>query len=157
MRLGYLLTSFEGRISRKPFWLANIALIAILMVLAIAVFVILESRGTAVTDRLANRIGLIGLLILLYPYAALMVKRLHDRDRPGILAAVVLGPSLLVGITDALGITGGPNWNTLDYLLNGLVLLVSIWAIVELGFLRGTRGPNRYGPDPLEQRGVTRD
>jgi uncharacterized membrane protein YhaH (DUF805 family) len=26
---------------------------------------------------------------------------------------------------------------------------ISIWAIVVLGFLRGTRGPNRYGPDPL--------
>jgi uncharacterized membrane protein YhaH (DUF805 family) len=23
-----------------------------------------------------------------------------------------------------------------------------IWAIVELGFLRGTPGPNRYGPAP---------
>ena len=28
-------------------------------------------------------------------------------------------------------------------------LAVSIWAIVELGFLRGTTGPNQYGPDPL--------
>jgi uncharacterized membrane protein YhaH (DUF805 family) len=26
---------------------------------------------------------------------------------------------------------------------------ITIWAIVELGFLRGTIGPNRYGPDPL--------
>jgi uncharacterized membrane protein YhaH (DUF805 family) len=82
-----------------------------------------------------------------------MVKRLHDRDRPGILAAVFLGPSLLVGITDALGITGRGTWNTLDYLLNGLVLIVSLWALVELGFLRGTQGPNRYGPDPLERHG----
>ena len=23
-----------------------------------------------------------------------------------------------------------------------------IWAIIELGFLRGTDGPNRYGPAP---------
>jgi uncharacterized membrane protein YhaH (DUF805 family) len=28
-------------------------------------------------------------------------------------------------------------------------LAVSLWALVELGFLRGTAGPNRYGPDPL--------
>ena len=36
----------------------------------------------------------------------------------------------------------------------GIVLLVvaplSIWAFVELGCLRGTSGPNRYGPDPLK-------
>ena len=29
---------------------------------------------------------------------------------------------------------------------------ISIWALVELGFLRGTVGPNQYGPDPLEGR-----
>ena len=23
-----------------------------------------------------------------------------------------------------------------------------IWAIVELGFMRGTDGPNRFGPEP---------
>jgi uncharacterized membrane protein YhaH (DUF805 family) len=27
---------------------------------------------------------------------------------------------------------------------------ISIWAFVELGFLRGTPGTNRYGPDPLK-------
>ena len=26
-----------------------------------------------------------------------------------------------------------------------------IWGIAELGFLRGTTGPNHYGPDPLQQ------
>ena len=28
-------------------------------------------------------------------------------------------------------------------------LAISIWALVELGFLRGTQGDNAYGPDPL--------
>jgi uncharacterized membrane protein YhaH (DUF805 family) len=27
--------------------------------------------------------------------------------------------------------------------------LVTIVMLIELGFRRGTRGPNRYGPDPL--------
>jgi uncharacterized membrane protein YhaH (DUF805 family) len=36
----------------------------------------------------------------------------------------------------------------------GIVLLLAsaaltIWALVEFGFLRGTAGPNHYGPDPL--------
>ncbi len=26
---------------------------------------------------------------------------------------------------------------------------VFIWGIIEIGFLRGTPGPNRHGPDPL--------
>jgi len=29
-------------------------------------------------------------------------------------------------------------------------LAVTVWVIVELGCLRGTQGPNRFGPDPLE-------
>ena len=37
-------------------------------------------------------------------------------------------------------------------LVAGLIGLVCvIWGLVELGFLRGTRGPNRFGPDPLQR------
>jgi uncharacterized membrane protein YhaH (DUF805 family) len=34
-----------------------------------------------------------------------------------------------------------------------IALAISIWLFVEIGFLRGTQGPNRFGPDPL---GATR-
>ena len=34
---------------------------------------------------------------------------------------------------------------------------VSIWAIVELGILRGTIGANQYGPDPLPAGKATYD
>jgi len=27
-----------------------------------------------------------------------------------------------------------------------------LWLLVPLGFLKGTKGPNRYGPDPLEAK-----
>ena len=30
-----------------------------------------------------------------------------------------------------------------------MTLLVALWFLIELGFLRGTEGDNRYGPDPL--------
>jgi uncharacterized membrane protein YhaH (DUF805 family) len=29
---------------------------------------------------------------------------------------------------------------------------IAIWALIEIGFLRGTKGPNNYGPDPLLAR-----
>jgi uncharacterized membrane protein YhaH (DUF805 family) len=31
-----------------------------------------------------------------------------------------------------------------------LWLALAIWALIWLGCLRGTVGPNQYGPDPLE-------
>ena len=35
--------------------------------------------------------------------------------------------------------------------LIGFLPIIQIWAFVELGFLKGTEGPNRFGSDPLEQ------
>ena len=29
-------------------------------------------------------------------------------------------------------------------------IILTVWAIVELGFRRGTAGPNRFGPDPRD-------
>jgi uncharacterized membrane protein YhaH (DUF805 family) len=51
---------------------------------------------------------------------AVAVKRWHDRDKSGWWVLIVFVP--LIG------------W---------------IWAIAENGFLRGTPGPNRFGPDPI--------
>ena len=68
----------------------------------------------------------------------------------GYYAAILLGLILLNGLTDVLGITGNPlDANALDYILGIATLVVSIWFLIELGFLRGTQGPNQYGPDPL--------
>ncbi len=67
-------------------------------------------------------VGLLSLLFALaalYPWIAVGIKRCHDRNRTG--------------------------W----FLLIGLIPLVSIWLVVELGFLRGTVGQNQFGPDPL--------
>jgi len=58
-------------------------------------------------------------LFLLWPELAASVKRCHDRDHSGWFLLVSLIPIV------------GP-----------------IWLFVELGFLRGTVGPNKYGPDP---------
>jgi uncharacterized membrane protein YhaH (DUF805 family) len=39
------------------------------------------------------------------------------------------------------------NTITIIAIIAACVLLV--WLVIEIGFLRGTRGPNRFGPDPL--------
>jgi uncharacterized membrane protein YhaH (DUF805 family) len=89
-------------------------------------------------------------ILFLYPSTALMVKRLHDRNRPSYWAAFILVPMVLKSLTDLMGMTGDPlNQNALDYLLNIIVFVVSIWFFVELGCLRGTVGANQYGPDPI--------
>jgi uncharacterized membrane protein YhaH (DUF805 family) len=60
-----------------------------------------------------------GLILLLWVLLAISIKRWHDRDKPGWWA--------LMGCFPIVG------W---------------VWALVEAGCLRGTVGPNHYGPDP---------
>ncbi len=69
------------------------------------------------------------------------IKRLHDRDKSGWWLLLFY---LLSGVLDVIGMTG-----KLPFLFELGSVGISIWALVELGFLRGTAGANQYGPDPL--------
>ena len=33
-----------------------------------------------------------------------------------------------------------------------VIVAIWLWFFIELGFFRGTAGPNAYGPDPLEAK-----
>jgi uncharacterized membrane protein YhaH (DUF805 family) len=90
------------------------------------------------------------LAILLWGSAALIVKRLHDRDKSALWYPVFgLGPVVAYD----LGVQFSSNIsNQLSPAQTAFWLLSAalwIWAVVELGFMKGTEGPNRYGPDPL--------
>src|ERR1700730_7281164 len=74
---------------------------------------------------------------------AIGIKRLHDRNKSGWwLLLFYLGPAILsvvrVGLRAATG-SGG-----LRIVFSLASLAVSIWALVELGCLRGTVGANKY-------------
>jgi uncharacterized membrane protein YhaH (DUF805 family) len=147
--LGYLYTSFDGRINRAPYWLWSIILGIISLVVTIAAIYV---AGGAILepDTRTKTVMLFVQLVTLYPSAALMVKRLHDRNRPGYFAAFILVPLVLKSLTDALGMSGDPvNQNAIDYLFLLVFVVIGIWFFIELGCLRGTVGPNQYGPDPL--------
>ncbi len=128
MDLKRLLFSASGRITRQTYWLSAIGLTVANGVL--------EGVAWAVTNptiadghfrfsvETAGSLALLVLFVLtlVLGLAGLLisVKRCHDRGRSG--------------------------W----FLLASLIPLAGpIWVLVELGFLRGTVGPNRFGPDPL--------
>lgn len=124
-----LLLSPRGRINRKVYWLSALGL-------AVASLV-LQGLGWASMSPTMSDDGILHLstgtfgslmmiivslasLVLAWVGLMLAIKRCHDRGRTG--------------------------W----FLFAGLIPFVGgIWLIVELGFLRGTVGPNRFGPDPL--------
>jgi uncharacterized membrane protein YhaH (DUF805 family) len=154
MDFRYLYTSFEGRINRKPFWIASLIMMAAAMVLSL----VIVAPTTMMSPGLGVFVALIIWLALLYPVVALGVKRLHDRGKSGQLMAVFLAPSLILQLGDLTGLTGREQLignetvylpNMLGWLLIVVSLGVAVWALVELGILKGTPGPNSYGPDPL--------
>jgi uncharacterized membrane protein YhaH (DUF805 family) len=142
--------SFRGRLNRKPYWLRTLALIAIMLVAVVVAFSLLGVEFAELQGGFPSLAGLgvvaivLGALyiVLVVASLSLAVRRLHDRDKSGwwVLVFFVL-PSILLGM-------GGQTGDA-AYVLQLAAFAISIWALVELGFLRGTVGPNRFGSDPL--------
>ena len=145
--LGSLLFSFQGRINRGKYWLAVLVYFVIMIILILAGFAIgfsVRSGGGIVIGLLA----IIFYIAIIISSLAVGIKRLHDRDKSGWwLLIFYFLPALLSGTGTAMEIGTGSRG------ASGLFSLVSfgisIWGFVELGCLRGTVGPNDYGPDPL--------
>jgi uncharacterized membrane protein YhaH (DUF805 family) len=135
----YLLTSFEGRISRKTFWIA----IAVLVAAEILAHFIAEALQG---DRLSAIID----LAFTYPEFAIAAKRANDRNLPIWILIVFFGGGAVLDLLTVLGLAGSneqPSMVSLFIAIPFTVMLVAL--MIELGFRRGTIGPNRYGPDPV--------
>ena len=139
MDWAYLLNSFEGRISRKTFWIG------------LAVLIIAEILGHFAAQALqGDRLSAIVDLAFTYPEFAIAAKRAHDRDLPIWILIVFFGGGAVLDLLTVLQLTGSgdqPNVLSLFIAVPFTVLLVAL--LVELGFRRGTIGPNQYGPDPV--------
>jgi uncharacterized membrane protein YhaH (DUF805 family) len=146
MSMSQLLFSFSGRLNRKPYWLTTLCLILVLLVLITVVFVV--GGASILSGDLSGLGAMIIILVLLYiPLLwiglALGAKRLHDRNKSGWwLLLFWFLPAILQG--------AGEQIDGIGIVLTLAGLAISIWGLVEIGFLRGTVGPNQYGPDPLE-------
>jgi uncharacterized membrane protein YhaH (DUF805 family) len=66
--------------------------------------------------------GLVVGLVGIWVGIAAGAKRCHDRDRTGWFQLIVLIP-----------------------------IIGAIWLLIELGFLKGSEGENRFGPDPVAE------
>lgn len=89
-------------------------------------------------------------LLALIPNFAVQVRRLHDSDRTGWWVIMPVAPFLF---TLALGIIAVAARSLTMVLLTALFWILSfggIIALIVLLCLDGTRGENRYGPDPRD-------
>jgi uncharacterized membrane protein YhaH (DUF805 family) len=151
-------TGMDGRINRQAWWIGVIVLIIVAIILNFILGAIMgggmpsleQLMDPAVMMAYAQKQGWISLIIGLitaYPYIALSVKRRHDRNNSGYDAIGLIVFSLLWSLIQALGLftaTGG-----IGMVVSIIFLIYAIYMLVQLGFLKGTAGPNNYGPDPL--------
>jgi uncharacterized membrane protein YhaH (DUF805 family) len=109
----HLFISHNGRTNRAKYWLGNL-LLWVMCTIALGIF-----------ESIHAGLGLLPVLIMIYPSVMLFVKRAHDLDRSGHFCWLLLIP------------------------------LVSIVPTIMLSFFKGTTGPNRFGPDPRSPSPVT--
>lgn len=143
MNFSYLFTSLDGRINRKPYWLSALLLLAVSLVSQLVVY------GIA-----GMQIMMIFGLIFMWPSFALAVKRAHDRNRPTWLVAIFFCILLIISFMQIAGIheTDAGEQSGAFTAISLVFLVFAIYSFIDWGLLRGTKGPNQYGPDPLEQQ-----
>jgi uncharacterized membrane protein YhaH (DUF805 family) len=142
MDWGHLLFKFSGRTNRAKFWLAALVYFAINVVLAVIGYATDQSAAFQAVN------GMIGIVIFISGLAV-GVKRLHDRNKSGwylLVFYVVPGILMLAAIGAYFAMEDG---GTVAAGLGFAAFAIGVWAFVELACLRGTVGPNAYGPDPL--------
>ena len=152
-------TGMDGRLNRQAWWIGVVVLIVVAIVLNFILGAIMgagmpsieQFSDPAVMAAYASKQGWISLIIGLitaYPYIAISVKRRHDRDNNGYDAIGLIVFSLLWSLVQAFGFVGSTN--PVYMIVSVIFLVYAIYVLVQLGFLKGTAGPNSYGPAPLQ-------
>ena len=139
--------SISGRVSRLGFWRFQVV-----QSLAAAVVWCL----TLFTTMAGGWLGAAPLLLIVPIVTAAIyvaIRRLHDRGRSGWwILPFSIGPYSLLGAAHLLADASGASGTLLALPLSLGGVALAIWAWIELGFRRGTRGANRFGPPPTSNR-----
>ena len=127
-----LLFSANGRIGRGQYWkgiLVSLVLNVVVVGVLSVVFGAMMSKGAAgegdtgasamVPSLLLSLVFVGSFVFATWSSICLGIKRLHDHGKPGVLILLAFVP------------------------------VANIWIIILTAFLKGTEGPNAYGPDPL--------
>ncbi|MDU6926507.1 DUF805 domain-containing protein [Franconibacter helveticus 513] len=135
MTLQQWLFSFKGRIGRRDFWIWVVLwLVAMAALFTLAGSNLLNSQTAAFM-----------LVCLLWPTAAVMVKRLHDRGKSGAWAfLLILAWMLLAG--NWVMLTGVWQWAVGRF----IPTLIIVMMVLDLGAFIGTQGENKYGKETLD-------
>jgi uncharacterized membrane protein YhaH (DUF805 family) len=156
---GFMFSPF-GRVSRKQYWLSYVLPTVFLYFIALIVDVAMaaQSGDAKAMPYFANAV--VG-LFLFWPSFAVAAKRLHDRGMTGWWSLLANGfaPVVILAVaaywyyaTRMKGDGAAPSDPTIGLVFVGVaIVLVLAWLIltIQILFVRGHAGANKYGEDPL--------
>jgi uncharacterized membrane protein YhaH (DUF805 family) len=134
--------TFDGRLSRKQYWLMTLIMFGV----GIVAFLVVAMLGGLLP--LLWILGVPPFLLFLWVATSIAARRLHDRGKSAWwLLLYQLFPSILDLIRSLATSRSGPSgpWDLLGFIAFG----ISMWVLVDLGTMKGRAGANRYGDDPL--------
>jgi uncharacterized membrane protein YhaH (DUF805 family) len=152
-------TGLDGRLNRQGWWISVIVLIIVAIVLNFILGLIMGG-GMPSLEQMTDPAFMAGYaqkaawqslivgVITAYPYIAISVKRRHDRNSNGYDAIGLIVVGLLYSLLQGLGVISSTN--TVGMIIGVIFGIYAIYMLIQLGFLKGTAGPNNYGPDPLQ-------
>jgi uncharacterized membrane protein YhaH (DUF805 family) len=135
--------SFRGRANRQRYWLTVLAIVGLL----------LASVVLSIVLRIVPLLSIVVIpiwLALVVAVFANATRRLHDRNKSGWWLLLFYAVPSILGIPMELTQdSAGEDVQAFAALIAVVGLPFSIWGLVEMGFLKGTSGPNKFGEDPL--------
>jgi uncharacterized membrane protein YhaH (DUF805 family) len=145
-----ILFSFKGRLSRMQFLIGLISTLVFAAVLFVAIALTIEpffqaaqpqTEGATnkLPELLEHRLLLVVTISSWWPALALVLKRLHDLGQGWKALLVFVALDVLWAVLHLL------NKDELAQPIAG----VDLGLTFMLAAIKGTTGPNRYGPDPL--------
>jgi len=167
MDYAWFLFSFEGRINRAKFLWAGLIILSWMIILGMLMLAVHHVFGGPKSFYFGARdifrlvdpesyrslssanlvplfIKTIGMPLFAWVYLATSIKRLHDRDKSGWwMVPFLVVPGLHDQFADRLGDSYAAD------LLGIVAGVLALWGFIEMLFLKGTCGTNRFGPDPL--------
>ena len=138
-----LLFSFKGRLNRARYLIVQLALLTVWFLLSVKS-----------PFQQGEILSLVAAIAMIWINLATTAKRLHDRNRNGwwAIAVVVINrlSFLYYGLFFSLSFGVDISIAKELLLVMGAVGLsvLQTWIVIELFFLTGTEGTNRFGPDP---------
>lgn len=141
--------AFDGRIGRAELWLGLTVLgllffiVNTVVLLAISYF----GRYARIADEITGREAFLAMTLIwiaaLYPFSALLAKRLADRGRPRWLAGVfVLPGAVWYGSLVAAALIGRTPPTPLWWQITAVA--IGVWFLVDLGLMRGKGGAEPF-------------